>query len=147
VYRRLADPAFRAQVNEVRADTVRRAADMFSAASLPAIKTLMTLHESATSESVRLGAARAIIELGCKLRENVELTARLAALETRLEMLLSGLNRPGDRADFSASPKGQTSDDQKSGATDGNLHQSSGCHSEQSNDPSTPAAPDGPGRD
>jgi hypothetical protein len=79
VYRRLADPAFRAEVNEVRADTVRRAADMFSAASLPAIRTLMTLHESATSESVRLGAARALIELGCKLRENVELIARLAA--------------------------------------------------------------------
>jgi hypothetical protein len=80
-----------------------------------------------------LGAARAIIELGCKLRENVELIARLAALETRLEMLLSGPNGSGHRARFSASPKGQTSDDQESGPTDGSLHRSSGCHSDQSN--------------
>jgi hypothetical protein len=88
VYRRQADPAFRAQVNEVRADMVRRAASLFTAASMPAIKTITTLQESANSEAVRLGAARAIIELGCKLRETVELMERLAALEARLESLL-----------------------------------------------------------
>jgi hypothetical protein len=88
VYRRQADPAFRAQVNEVRADMVRRAASLFTAASMPAIKTITTLQESATSEAVRLGAARGIIELGCKLRETVELMERLAALEGRLESLL-----------------------------------------------------------
>jgi hypothetical protein len=90
VYRRQADPAFRAQVNEVRADLVRRAASLFSAASMAAIKTITTLQESANSEAVRLGAARATIELGCKLREDVELTERLAALEARLESWLAG---------------------------------------------------------
>src|SRR5262245_55627863 len=90
VYRRQADPAFRAQVNEVRAELVRRAASLFTAASTPAIRTITTLQESASSEAVRLGAARAIIELGCKLRETVELMERLAALEARLESWLAG---------------------------------------------------------
>jgi hypothetical protein len=90
VYRRQADPAFRAQVNAVRADLVRRAASLFTAASMAAIKTITTLQESANSEAVRLAAARATIELGCKLRETVELTERLAALEARLESWLGG---------------------------------------------------------
>jgi hypothetical protein len=84
VYRRQADPAFRAQVNEVRADMVRRVADVLTAANMLAIQTITTLQQSATSEAVRLGAARSIIELGCKLRETVELMDRLAALEARL---------------------------------------------------------------
>ena len=84
VYRRLADPEFQAQVNEVRADMQRRAAAMLTAAAMAAIKTFTTLQESAQSESVRLGAARSIIELGCKLREIVEFTERLAKLEARM---------------------------------------------------------------
>jgi hypothetical protein len=38
----------------------------------------------AEKESVRLGAARALLELGVKLRESVELEQRLAALEQRM---------------------------------------------------------------
>jgi hypothetical protein len=85
VYRRLADPEFQAQVKEVRTDMLRRAAAMLTAAGMAAIKTFTTLQESAQSESVRLGAARSIIELGCKLREMVEITERLAQLEARME--------------------------------------------------------------
>ena len=85
VYRRLADPEFRAQVNEARAEMLRRAAAMLTAAGMTAIKTFTTLQESARSESVRLGAARSIIELGCKLREMVELTERLAQMEARMQ--------------------------------------------------------------
>ena len=84
VYRRLADPQFQAQVNDVRADMLRRAAAMLTAAGMAAIKTFTSLQESAQSESVRLGAARSIIELGCKLREMVELTERMAQLEARM---------------------------------------------------------------
>ena len=90
VYRRLAEPAFRACVNEVRAEMVRRVAGMLTAASIGSIKTFTTLQEAAVSESVRLGAARAIIELGCKMRESVELTERMAAVEARLDSLLAG---------------------------------------------------------
>jgi hypothetical protein len=88
VYRRLADPSFRAQIQEVRADMVRRMSGMLTAAGVGALKTFAMLQESATSESVRLGAARAVIEMGCKLRESVEFMERLEALEARLEQLL-----------------------------------------------------------
>ena len=94
VYRRLADPAFRERVNQVRADLARRAAAMLTAAGLGAVQTLTTLQESASSESVRLGAARAVLELGCKLRDVVELAERVAALEARLHALLGGAGRP-----------------------------------------------------
>ena len=93
-YRRLADPAFRAQVGEARADMVRRAAGMSTAASLASMKTLTALQESATSEAVRLGAARAVIELSCKLRESAELLERVVAVEGRLESLLGGGDGP-----------------------------------------------------
>jgi hypothetical protein len=88
VYRRLAEPAFRAQVNQLRAEMARRLAGMLTAAGMGAIKTFTTLQESAVSESVRLGAARAIMEWGCKMRESVELMERMAAVEARLESLL-----------------------------------------------------------
>jgi hypothetical protein len=81
VYRRLAEPSFRDQVNQVQADIVRRAAGLLGAASIQAIKTLTTLQESAQSESVRLGAARAVIELAAKLREATDLAERVAAIE------------------------------------------------------------------
>jgi hypothetical protein len=98
VYRRLAERSFRAQVSAVRAEMVRRVAGMLTAAGMGSIKTFASLQESAVSESVRLGAARAIIELGCKVRESVELTERLAAVEARLESLLEGQTEDtGDR--------------------------------------------------
>lgn len=43
-----------------------------------AIRKLLT----AKSEAVRLSAARAVIELGTKLRESVELEERISALES-----------------------------------------------------------------
>ena len=89
VLRRLADPRFRAQVNDMRAEMARRIAGMLTAGGIGSLKTLTTLQESAVSESVRSGAARAILELGCKMRESVELTERLAVLETRLDQLLA----------------------------------------------------------
>jgi hypothetical protein len=95
VFRRLADPAFRAEVDSVRADMLRRTSDIISAAGQSAIKTLVTLQEVAASEAVRLGAARSILEIGCKVRENVALQEQLAALEARLATLLRG---PDDSA-------------------------------------------------
>jgi hypothetical protein len=97
VYRRLAEPAFGARVRQVRGELLRRAAGMFTVAGMGAIKTLMALQESAASESVRLQAARALIELGCKLRESEELMERLASLEARLEGVLeAAADREGE---------------------------------------------------
>jgi hypothetical protein len=46
-----------------------------------AADTLGFLSRRANSEQVRLGAARALLELGVKMRETVELEQRIAALE------------------------------------------------------------------
>jgi hypothetical protein len=78
----------------VRADIVRRVAGLFTAAGMSSFKTFTYLQESAGSESVRLGAARAVIELGCKLRKTVELTERLAAMEAQMRSLLEDLGQP-----------------------------------------------------
>jgi hypothetical protein len=81
--RRLADPAFRARVAEMRADMVERALGRAARGMSAAADTLRRLLR-ADKESVRLGAARALLELTVKLRESVELEQRLCALEERL---------------------------------------------------------------
>jgi hypothetical protein len=50
-----------------------------------ATDTLGCLSREAKSESVRLYAARSVLELGVKLRESVELEERLSALEAARE--------------------------------------------------------------
>jgi len=105
VYRRLTEPGFRAQVNEVRTEMVRRVAGMLTAAGVASIRTFTTLQESAASEAVRLGAARAVVELGCKLRESVELTERLSAVEAQLEALLTGTADDRGKADGALAPQ------------------------------------------
>jgi hypothetical protein len=54
---------------------------MLSAAGGEAVKTLLALQKDTVPAAVRLGAARAILELGVKLRETAELQERIAALE------------------------------------------------------------------
>jgi HEAT repeat protein len=82
-YRRLDDPAFRQGVINARAEMVSRAVARLSATSTLAADTLRKLLD-ARSETVRLGAARAILELGSKLRESEDLAERVRALEERL---------------------------------------------------------------
>lgn len=84
VYRRLADPQFQQRLRALRGDMVRRAADLLTAASAEAVRTLLALQEPATPAQVRLSAAKAILELGLQLRETGELTERITALEEAL---------------------------------------------------------------
>jgi hypothetical protein len=84
VYRRRADPAFRALVEDLRKDMLYRAVAMSTAATPASIKTIVTLQQSAASESVRLRAARTNVELGCKMREAVALEERIARLEEQV---------------------------------------------------------------
>jgi hypothetical protein len=81
--RRMADPAFRRRVAELRADMVARSLGRLADGMADAADTLRALLR-AEGESVHLGAARALLELGTKLRESVELEERLAALEAAL---------------------------------------------------------------
>jgi hypothetical protein len=83
VWRYLADPAFKARLIEVRAQAIERAAAALGNGCSQAVEALTQLL-AAKSETVRLGAARAILELGPRLRESVEFHARLAALEKKV---------------------------------------------------------------
>jgi hypothetical protein len=84
IYRRLDDPAFRRQLQVLRADLVQRTAGMLTAAGGEAVKALLALLKEAIPPATRLGAARAVLELGLKVRDAAELEQRLAALEARL---------------------------------------------------------------
>jgi hypothetical protein len=84
VYRRLKEPAFQAMLNTARQEMIQRTANMLTAASLESVKTLLRLQGEGVPHAVQLGAAKAIVELGAKLRESAELFARVAALEQQL---------------------------------------------------------------
>jgi len=64
---------------------LQRSAATLTAAAGEAIKTLLALQKPAEAGPVRLGAARAILEIGMKLREFVDIESRLANLEQRLD--------------------------------------------------------------
>lgn len=81
-HRRLEDPGFRRTVADARARLIESACGQLAEASTAAVSTLRALLD-AEGENVRLGAARAVLELGAKLRESVELEQRIAALEAR----------------------------------------------------------------
>jgi hypothetical protein len=84
VYRRLQEQRFKARLQHMRSEMVQRAAGMLTASAMEAVKTLLSLQEHTVTAAVRLGAARTILEMGIKLRENADLEERLAALERQL---------------------------------------------------------------
>ncbi|VTU02487.1 phage protein : Phage protein OS=Acetonema longum DSM 6540 GN=ALO_17461 PE=4 SV=1 [Gemmataceae bacterium] len=92
IYRRLSEPAFKDRLQALRTDMVARAAGMLTAAAGEAVRTLLQLQKDAPA-TVRLGAAKAVLEVGMKLREIVDLEARMAALEARL----AEQDKPGPR--------------------------------------------------
>jgi hypothetical protein len=84
VHRRLADPEFCRQLQEFESDIVQRTARALTAAGLEFVKTLVGLAGGGTPPATRLGAVKAGLELGMKLREAAELEPRLAALEEQV---------------------------------------------------------------
>jgi hypothetical protein len=80
-HRRLLTPSFQQRLTEFKADMVKRAAGMLTAAFMESVKTLLALQESKVPPSTRLGAARSVLELGTRLRESAELHERLETLE------------------------------------------------------------------
>ena len=83
-HRRLDDPEFRRQVDAARTEMIASAVGTLAKASTAAAVTLATLLGKEQPPSIRLGAARSILELGSKLRETQELEERIAALEERV---------------------------------------------------------------
>lgn len=81
VFRRMQDADFRQRLDEARATMLSNAVARLTASATSAAVTLHNLL-TADSETVQLGAARSILELGSRLRESTELAARIAALES-----------------------------------------------------------------
>jgi hypothetical protein len=81
VRRRLNDPHFARQLQTLRGEMLQRTADQLTAAGTEAVRTLLLLQQTPNSGTVRLGAARAVLEIGIKIREIAEFEARLVALE------------------------------------------------------------------
>ena len=84
VYRRLKDAEFQQEVRKTGAEMVGRTKSMLTASFGEAVKALLTLLKDSTPAATSLGAARAIIELGVRLRESSEMEERIAALEARI---------------------------------------------------------------
>jgi hypothetical protein len=74
-------PAFTRRIAQLRAEMTSLALGRMVEGMASAADTLGYLCRRGKSEQVRLGAARALIELGTRLRETVELEERIAALE------------------------------------------------------------------
>jgi uncharacterized membrane-anchored protein YjiN (DUF445 family) len=74
------DPPFVQRVDSLRADMISRAAGRIANDMTSAAKTLRKLLRDPDSR-VRLGAARAVLENGVRLRENTVLEARIVELE------------------------------------------------------------------
>jgi hypothetical protein len=82
-YRRLANRDFLARVDRARGEMVARAVGHLAAGAASAAVALRKLLKSG-SDGVKLQAAKALLELGSRLRESTELERRLADLEARL---------------------------------------------------------------
>ncbi len=81
-YRISAQPEFRQRVSEIRAEMTSAAVGELSSAASEAVATLRELLTSANEPSVRLNAAKAILNALGPLSELSELRARLEALES-----------------------------------------------------------------
>jgi hypothetical protein len=94
VYRRLKDPKFKQKLRRTRAEMVERAAGNLTAATTESVRTLLELQKPTIPPATRLGAARAVIELGTRLRESADLEQRVLDIEQRLEATDSSSKSP-----------------------------------------------------
>lgn len=77
VRRRLSDPEFAAKIDVVRREVLHRAVAKVSAGAVSALDTLVALLRPSERAMVRLGAARAVLDFGIRLRAEIELSDRL----------------------------------------------------------------------
>lgn len=87
VRRLMSDPAFRAEVNSLRAERTGRLADRISELGDLALDALTDLL-SDDSPSVRARAVQTSLTMGVRFRREVEMSDRIEMLEQRIEALL-----------------------------------------------------------
>src|SRR5262249_55335360 len=81
LYRWRKEEAFRQEIAAARAELFSRALGRMAEGAVGSVLTLRQLCLKGKSETVRLAAARTLLEQGAKLRESVEFEQRLEALE------------------------------------------------------------------
>ena len=91
-HRRLADPGFRRAVSQTRAELLAQAVGQLAEATTAAVGTLRALLD-AEAESVRLSAARAILDGALKGVEFTDLSERVQALEDQAEAVKPALGQ------------------------------------------------------
>ena len=84
VRRRLKDQDFQRRLAELKRDAVNSAMTALGAVALRAVTALTELLGGGTPPTVQLGAARAILELGVRLREERDIEGRLQQVEAEL---------------------------------------------------------------
>jgi hypothetical protein len=84
VRRKLRDERFRRELARCRGGMTCRVAGVLTAAGLEAVKTLLDLQKPGIAPATRLGAARAVLEVGMKLREVIDLAVQLIELDAKL---------------------------------------------------------------
>lgn len=82
-YRLMAEPGFRARVDELRRAMVQTAVGKLTDSATEATDTLRTLLGAGHPPTVRLGAARAILDNVVDLQTHADILERIAALERR----------------------------------------------------------------
>ena len=80
-FRHQQKPEFQRQLSQLRGQMQAQAIGMLARISSDAAETLEALMGEDHPPTVRLGAARAILDLGGRLREQGEVEARLTAIE------------------------------------------------------------------
>jgi hypothetical protein len=86
VRRRVSDPTFLGRLQEARSELLAAALARVSASAGGAVATLVQLMGAAHPPTVRLGASKAILEYGIRLRAETELVNRLEAIEEHLAL-------------------------------------------------------------
>ena|SRR5579871_350427 len=84
VYRRKAEPDFQRQLKALQAETLQRALGMLTATTPVSAKTLLELQKDNVPYAYRLGAARTNLQCVLKVRQELDLEARLTVLEEQL---------------------------------------------------------------
>jgi len=85
-YRWNAEPEFRKTVLDIRNQTVEAVTAGLTSAATQAVQTLKDL-TSSSNDAARLGAAKAILDQGCRHREQYEILDILKSLEGKLNEL------------------------------------------------------------
>jgi hypothetical protein len=98
-----AEDGFRARVVALRSGLMERAVGRLASHMADGAEALHGLLK-AESEAVRLGAAKALLELGAKLHEGIDLAQQVQELARELEELKRGTGGPG--ADGDQAPGG-----------------------------------------